>query len=105
MIQPSSVSVSAFFWFSTHSRRLYFTNGLLLRITNGLINLQKIMSKKILLSLVLASSVTCGTVAQSVLSDNFNGSTINSSLWQTSTPFSDSSITESGGNAIYQNRG
>jgi hypothetical protein len=39
MVQPSSVAVSALFRFSTHDRRLYFTNPLLLRFTNGLINL------------------------------------------------------------------
>ena len=50
-------------------------------------------------------SLSFGAMAQSILSDNFNGSTINSSLWQTSTPFSDSSITEGGGNAVFQNRG
>ena len=63
------------------------------------------MSIKHLSFLALACSLTCGAMAQTILSDNFNGSTINSSLWQTSTPFSDSSITEGGGNAIFQNRG
>lgn len=63
------------------------------------------MKTKLIPSLALACSLTCGTSAQTILSDNFNGNTINTNLWQASTPFSDSSITESGGNAVFQNRG
>jgi hypothetical protein len=63
------------------------------------------MKIKQLSTVALACSVAYGAMAQTILSDNFNGSAINSSLWQTSTPFSDSSITESGGFAVFQNRG
>jgi hypothetical protein len=55
---------------------------------------------------VLVALLCIETVAQGqVLQDDFNGSAINTSLWNTSTPFSDSSITESGGFAVFQNRG
>src|ERR1700736_1587793 len=40
-----------------------------------------------------------------ILSDNFNGTYIDTSLWQVSTPFASSSMSESGGNAVFQNRG
>lgn len=49
-------------------------------------------------------AITCSAHAQ-ILQDDFNGSAINTSLWNTSTPFSDSSIMESGGYAVFQNRG
>ena len=43
--------------------------------------------------------------AQVLLTDNFAGSSVNSSLWNTVTPFSDSSVTESGGALSLTNRG
>jgi hypothetical protein len=39
------------------------------------------------------------------LCDNFNGTSLNTSLWQISDPFSSSSVTETGGNAVFDNRG
>src|SRR5438477_12074899 len=45
------------------------------------------------------------TANAQLLHDDFNGTSINTNLWQTSVPFSGSSITESGGNAIFDNRG
>jgi len=57
-----------------------------------------------LLTAVLAF-ITWQAAGQTLLYDDFNGSTINPSLWQASTPFSDSSITENGGSAVFQNRG
>src|SRR5437016_6429362 len=45
------------------------------------------------------------TAHAQLLHDDFNGTSIDTNLWQTSEPFSGSSITESGGNAIFDNRG
>src|ERR1043166_2077185 len=45
-----------------------------------------------------------GAVAAN-LNDNFDGSSIDPSLWQTSEPFPSSSISESGGYAVFENRG
>ena len=45
------------------------------------------------------------TATAQLLHDDFNGTSINTNLWQTSGPFSSSSITESGGNAIFDNSG
>jgi autotransporter-associated beta strand protein len=47
----------------------------------------------------------CLTANAQLLHDDFSGTSINTNLWQTSKPFSGSSITESGGNAIIENRG
>jgi hypothetical protein len=65
----------------------------------------KNMKIKLLSSLALACSLSCEAHAQTILSDNFNGNTINPSLWQVSTPFSDSSMTEANGFAVFENRG
>jgi hypothetical protein len=54
---------------------------------------------------VIAVAIPIHLQAQTVLSDNFDGGTIDPTLWQTSEPFSDSSITEGGGYAIFENRG
>jgi hypothetical protein len=62
------------------------------------------MKTKLFSFLALCLLLSCKAQAQ-ILYDDFNGSSINTSLWQTSTPFSDSSITESGGSAVFQNRG
>jgi len=64
--------------------------------------------KSLLLTLVastlILSSLTLHATA-AILSDDFNDDTIDASIWQASTPFSDSSISESGGNAVFVNRG
>jgi hypothetical protein len=43
--------------------------------------------------------------AATSLYDDFNGAQIDTSIWQVQLPFSNSSVTESGGNAIFQSRG
>jgi hypothetical protein len=53
----------------------------------------------------LAAIALISHTAAALLRDDFNGSSIDTGLWQTSTPFSDSSVTESGGNAVFANRG
>lgn len=40
-----------------------------------------------------------------LLNDDFNDGNINPALWQTFTPFSDSSVLEAGGQLVFQNRG
>lgn len=64
------------------------------------------MKTKLPLCAVLATAALTSLAHSSlILSDQFNDSTIDTALWQTSTPFGDSSITESGGNAVFVNRG
>ena len=45
------------------------------------------------------------TAHAQLLHDDFNGTSIDTSLWQVSTPFANSSMTESGGSAVFENRG
>src|SRR5437763_6173156 len=63
-------------------------------------------SERIKCALFFTVVTTLGLTAHGqLLHDDFNGTSINTNLWQTSEPFSGSSITESGGNAIFDNRG
>jgi hypothetical protein len=55
-----------------------------------------------LLGVTLVAARLCATP---VLTDNFNGTAIDSTLWQASAPLSDSQIGVSGGNAIFTQRG
>src|ERR1700726_3530018 len=59
---------------------------------------------KITLQFILVTTIAAAARAQ-LLHDDFNGTSIDPSLWQTSQPFSGSSITENGGNAVFDNRG
>ncbi|HEY5895140.1 MAG TPA: hypothetical protein VIT91_18115 [Chthoniobacterales bacterium] len=58
---------------------------------------------------LLTSALTALTLTHhataALFSDDFNDGTIDSGLWQASTPFGDSSIAESGGNAVFLDRG
>ena len=63
------------------------------------------MNTKYMIGAVLGLSLALDASGVTLLSDDFNGTAINSSLWQASTPFSNSSMTESGGNAVFKNRG
>lgn len=54
---------------------------------------------------IIVVTAFAGSVHAQLLSDNFNGTSIDTSLWQVSTPFPNSSMTESGGNGVFENRG
>ena len=56
------------------------------------------------LALLAIASLTSSASAQ-LISDNFNDGTIDTGIWQTVTPFGDSSIAESGGDAVFTNKG
>jgi len=58
-----------------------------------------------LIAFVFTALTLTHYAAAALLRDDFNDSTINAGLWQASTPFGDSSITESGGNAVFLDRG
>jgi hypothetical protein len=58
-----------------------------------------------LLALVISAAVFTPHVTAALVFDDFNGVPIDTGLWQTSTPFGDSSITSSEGNAVFINRG
>jgi hypothetical protein len=45
------------------------------------------------------------TAPAQLLHDQFNGTSIDTSRWHVITPFPNSSMTESGGNAVFENRG
>lgn len=67
------------------------------------VHLMKPHSSLILAALVgLFSVVRAGTIT---FNDSFNGSSLNTSNWTPSTPFSDSSAAVSGGNLVLNNRG
>jgi hypothetical protein len=59
---------------------------------------------KFALRFVAVTALAVSAHAQ-LLHDDFNGTSIDTSLWQTSEPFPGSSITETGGNAVFDNRG
>lgn len=63
-----------------------------------------LMKSKIYLAFLAISSLTSSTSAH-LISDNFNNGIIDTSAWQIITPFGDSSITESGGDAVLANKG
>jgi autotransporter-associated beta strand protein len=63
-------------------------------------------SRRIKCAFFFAVVTTLGLTAHAqLLHDDFNGTSIDTSLWQVSTPFPNSSMTESGGNAVFENRG
>jgi hypothetical protein len=59
---------------------------------------------KFALQFIILTTIAAAVHAQ-LLHDDFNGTSIDTSLWQVSTPFANSSMTESGGNAVFENRG
>src|SRR5438477_760398 len=64
------------------------------------------MTSRIKCALFFTVVTTLGLTAHGqLLHDDFNGTSIDTGLWQTSEPFPGSSITESGGDAIFVNRG
>lgn len=58
-----------------------------------------------LLLYCLFASIFLDTANGQILHDDFNGSAIDTSRWSVFTPFPNSSMTESGGNAVFENRG
>jgi hypothetical protein len=58
-----------------------------------------------LFALVISAAALTPQVTAALVFDDFNGVSIDTGLWQTSNPFGDSSITSSGGNAVFTNRG
>src|SRR5438477_10361291 len=64
------------------------------------------MTSRIKCALFFTVVTTLGLTAHGqLLHDDFNGTSIDTGLWQTSEPFPGSSITESGGDAIFVNKG
>jgi hypothetical protein len=59
---------------------------------------------KFALQVILAATLAASSLAQ-LLHDDFNGTSIDTRLWHVITPFPNSSMTESGGNAVFENRG
>lgn len=55
--------------------------------------------------ILLFSLLLINSARAQVIQDDFADTSINTSIWTPSTPFSDSSITETGGNAVFENRG
>jgi hypothetical protein len=64
------------------------------------------ISRRIKCALFFTVVTTLGLTAHGqLLHDDFNGNSIDTSLWHVITPFPNSSMTESGGNAVFENRG
>jgi len=75
------------------------------RAIENLSSILKPMKNNILLSLALASLLALSSTGQVLLTDDFNGTSIDTSLWQPSAAFANSSVTEGGGLAMFVNRG
>jgi hypothetical protein len=63
------------------------------------------MKSKHILCLAFCLLLPCGAKSQIYLNDDFSGTSVNSAIWQTTAPYSDSSVTEGGGLLTLNNGG